>query len=185
MIFTKIEHEGYMALFDGIVESRNIHCKPSKKLTSPQNIDLTERTRQTKEAMPNLEVLGCHCFKHNCRITMMIGVLFVPCRRAVLPPQVNTINTPKHAQPSYCLAHHHQPRFVLLIARWEVLRTENSYQNLCKQPHALECSIFSNAKILVGVVRWDDVRDHPHCCRDILIQTKSTEAGNVPPASEK
>jgi hypothetical protein len=47
----------------------------------------------------------------------------------------------------------------------------------------LKSSIFTNAKVLVGVVRGNAMCN-PHVCRDLLVRAEIENTGDIPPESK-
>jgi hypothetical protein len=64
--------------------------------------------------------------------TLMTSELSVPCCLTVLPPPMYTINAPKHALPTPCFIHLHQPLHILLIGSSEVLNSDYTEGEMCR-----------------------------------------------------
>jgi hypothetical protein len=150
-----------------------------------QDIDVIERTWETKETMPNPQILWCYRLKHNCWIMALPGVLSVPCVGKFFPFSMHTIYATKHAGPTSFFVHRHQPLCILFTRILKIRRTKQADDHLSKYTNTLKSSIFTKSKVLIGVVCANAICNHPHGCWDLLVRPKTEKAGGIPLASKK
>jgi hypothetical protein len=79
-------------------------------------------------------------------------ILDVPCFQTILATPMHAIYTTKHAWPTSCRILTQQPRYILLIWSSKIGRAKDKDHHLAKPMHRLHGSIFTDAKVLIGIV---------------------------------
>jgi hypothetical protein len=87
----------------------------------------------------------------------LVAILHVPCLQAVLPMPMHTLNTTKHFRPTSCLIRHHQPHRIFFIGSSKILWPKDIDHNLAELAHRLDGCIFTNMKVLNGIVRQNSI----------------------------
>ena len=82
-------------------------------------------------------------------------------------------------RPTSSIIRYHPFFSVFLVWCRKIFRIKYTDDHFGKPTHRLNCSIFTNANVLISIVSRNAVCNYPHSCRDFLICTKSLQAHGI------